>query len=366
MKLYVYPGDATGCGSYRLIWPAQAVAAQFPEAWDVTIIEPGLRAVRARLDRGGRVVEENFPADADAVLLQRPTLQYLPQMVPLLRARGVAVIVDMDDDLAHIHPANPAFDTLAKTIKVRTPFGVRSVPNRHSPQHAARACTDATLVTASTPQLAQSYGRGHSVVLPNCVPAWYLDIPHVDSDRVGWGGSVHSHPDDLQQVGGAIQQFVSGGGRFETVGQRDGVGKALGLPEDPPGPGPVDIQQWPRAIAEFGVGIAPLADTRFNRAKSWLKALEYNAVGVPCVASPRADYTAWAARSPGTITASKPRLWLSILRALAGDDQRRLEMSEAGREAARAQTIEGNAWRWAEAWEAAVLAQRAKVTAGAT
>jgi hypothetical protein len=368
VKVYVYPGDRTGCGSYRLIWPAEAVAAHCPD-WDVVIIPPEIRSVQARLDRNGHVVQEDFPADADLIILQRPTMRFLPDLVPLLRARGVAVIVDMDDDLAHIHPRNPAFATLAKTLYMPHPKLKNRripIPNTHSPQNAARACADATMVTTTTPQLAASYGPGHSVVLPNCVPARYLDVPHVDSDLVGWGGSVHSHPDDLQQVGSAIQQFVTGGGRFETVGAVEGVARALGLASDPGGPGPVDIDTWPSAIARFGIGVAPLADTRFNAAKSWLKALELNAVGVPCVASPRADYSAWADRSPGTILAPKPRVWLAMLRALAGDSPRRREMSEAGRDAARSFTIEGNAWRWAEAWEAAVLAQRAKVTAGAT
>ena len=43
-------------------------------------------------------------------------------------------------------------------------------------------------------------------------------------------------------------------------------------------------------VAKLGIGVAPLADTKFNAAKSWLKMAEMAALGVPCVVSPRAEY----------------------------------------------------------------------------
>jgi len=364
-RIYLYPGDRWGCGSYRMIWPAAAVAALRPD-WHVEVVAPEARAVHVGFNFKGQVCEEKFPADADAIVLQRPTVKFLADMIPLARARGCAVIVDMDDDLGHIHPANPAFATLAK--RIRHPESGVWLDNPHSAPNAARACALATLVTVTTPLLAKVYanpGGAGTVVVPNYIPGRYLDVEHVDSDLVGWGGSVHSHPDDLQQVGPAVGRLLADGGRFETVGRRDEVGRVLGLAEDPPGPGPVGLDDWPMALSQFGVGIAPLADTRFNTAKSRLKPLELNAVGVPCVASPTDDYSGWAAESAGTVLARRPREWGGLLRALANDPERRQEMSEAGREAARVNTIEGNAWRWAEAWQAAVDHQRGLSTAGA-
>jgi len=366
LRVYLYPGDRTGCGSYRMLWPAAAVDAQTD--LDVTVVGPEERAVRVGFNFKGQVAEEKFPADADVIVLQRPTVSFLVDMIPMVRARGCAVVVDMDDDLSHIHPANPAFGTLAKEIPHPENKRVR-IPNPHSAVNAARACSLATMVTVTTPRLAASYPnqRAGSVIVPNCVPERYLAVGHVDSDLVGWGGSVHSHPDDLQVVGAAVAQLLAGGGRFETVGQPDGVGRALGLGENPPGPGPVGIDDWPLAIARFGVGIAPLAQTRFNQAKSWLKPLELNAVGVPCVAAPTEPYAAWADMSPGTVLAHRPREWAGLLRALSRDPARRAEMGAAGRAAAAALTIERNAWRWAEAWTAAAAWERGCSTmAGAT
>lgn len=375
-NVYVYAGDVTGCGSYRMIWPAAAVAAH--TGWNVEVILPGDRRVEVGVGLGGKVHAERFPEDADVVVLQRPTLYLLTEMIPLAQARGVAVVVDMDDDLGAIHPSNPAFGTLRAKLPHPIPELRRrgeTIPNPHRAQHAARACALADVVTVTTPRLAKVYANHHggAVVVANRVPERYLAVEHVDSDLVGWGGSVHSHPDDLQTVGAGVADVVRARGRFGSVGMPDGVAAALGIDDPVFGlelAGPVSIEEWPSAIARFGVGIAPLADTVFNHAKSWLKPLEYNAVGVPCVASPSPDYVAWSHLSGGgTVLARRPREWSGILRALVKDPGRRAEMSAAGRAAAAENTIEGHAWRWAEAWRLAVETRARRLSramAGAT
>ena len=41
---------------------------------------------------------------------------------------------------------------------------------------------------------------------------------------------------------------------------------------------------------QFDIGIAPLNDIPFNHAKSWIKAIEYAAAGVPFVATDISEY----------------------------------------------------------------------------
>jgi glycosyl transferase family 1 len=377
VKVYVLPADDWGCGSYRLIWPAQA-AAEVEHSLDVTILPPGSRNLGGKFDPDtGRVLNiDKYPQDADVFVLQRPTSYFQPQVIQMMMDRGIAVVVDMDDDLSHVHPSNPAFAQMAPKVvhpshrhlpPVERHKTDGKVPNLHSHLNAVEACRLATMVTVTTEQLASSYGaHGRVRILPNRVPRAYLETPHEDSDLIGWGGSMHSHPHDLQQVGPSIAQLVSQGARFETVGNPAGVGRALGLREDPTSPGDVQFHEWMPSIARFGIGLAPLALTRFNHAKSWLKPLEYAAAGVPAVISPTADYLAWAGVAPGACeVARKPREWEGILKALVRDSGRRLEMSEAGRAAAARHAIEDHAWRWAEAWVEAVRLQRMKVTAGA-
>lgn len=342
----VYPADVTGCGQFRLIMAARVLRAQ---GHDVVIKLPSEREGLGGYidDASGRLVDVTVPEDADVIVLQRLTLDTMAQAVPMIRAKGVAVVVDMDDDLSSIHPRHPAY------AKYNPAAG-----GKHSWKNAEAACSNATIVTTSTAALQKVYApHGRGVVLPNCVPAAYLDIPRVDSDVIGWAGSVHSHPDDLKVVGTAVRRLVSQGHRFRIVGPPFGVTRELDLDAMPETTGNVAFDQWPHAVASLGIGIGPLQDSIFNRSKSALKVLEYSATGVPWVASPRAEYKAFHEQGVGLL-ASKPQHWFQHLRRLASDASLRQEMSEAGRAVAARHTVEANAWRWLEVWQDAYRMER--------
>lgn len=351
MKVYVFPADQTGCGFYRLIWPAEALAKQ---GHDVVVVAPKQRdqMLQAKLDSSERVVSVRLPQDADVVVFQRVTHKYLVQSIPLIRAEGIAVVIDMDDDLTCIHPANPAFHMLHPTNPKLA---------LHSWQNTMTACESATLVTVSTPALAVRYGRKTpSHVLYNAVPERYLKIEHRDSDVVGWAGSVHSHPTDLQVMGSSIAQLLQLRHTFKVVGPLQGVHTALGVSqkfEIETTDVVQDIRAWPLAVNTLGIGVAPLAESKFNMSKSWLKPLEYAAVGVPCVVSPMPEYSRLARKGVGVI-AKRPDQWRRHLLALINEPLLRSELSERGRLAASKQTIEGNSWRWLEAWSTALELER--------
>jgi hypothetical protein len=150
-------------------------------------------------------------------------------------------------------------------------------------------------------------------------------------------------------MGPAIARLVADGHRFCTVGDQHQVTRILGLAEPPPSTGPLTPQEYPYGVTLFGIGVAPLADTRFNRAKSRLKPLEYAALGVPWVGSPLPDYVALHRQGCGLI-ADRPRAWEGILRRLARNASQRRELSLAGREVAARNTIEDHARDWLDAW----------------
>lgn len=335
MKIYVYPADVAGCGHYRLIWPARSLRHQGVE---VTIYQPDSLGggFGGRVNRmNNELVDVTYPADADIIVIQRPTNRLQLQAIPMLQKQGVVVIIDMDDDLTCIHPGNAAWAALHP----------RNPANNWA--NATKACALADLVTVSTPSLATVYkGKYGSAVLPNYVPAEFLTVPHEDSDVIGWAGSTHSHPDDLQAVGSAFAKLNH---RFLVVGPKLGVQKALSLRTEPDETGIVAFDHWPTQVTRIGIGIAPLADSRFNRSKSWLKPLEYAALGVPWVASGRPEYKRLYGLGCGLI-ADRPKAWTAVLRGLVAEPTLRAEMSAAGREVAKGLTIQGQAWRWAEVW----------------
>lgn len=349
MRVYVFPADLHGCGYYRLIWAADQLAST---GHSVTVVSPKERGshLTATTDRQGRVVDVGYPRDADVIVLQRITHSKLVEAIRVMRAGGVAVVIDMDDDLAAIHPANPAFRAMHPN---------HGVSPDHNWQNTQLACEAASFVTVSTPALLKVYApHGRGDVVYNCVPESYLKIEREDSTVVGWGGSVHSHPNDLQVTGPAIAQLTREGVRFRIVGPVEGARAALGLDEEPEATGPRDmLTEWPRALAELGVGVAPLEDTRFNAGKSWLKPLEYAALGVVPVMSPRAEYTAIHAYGVGAL-AAKPKQWVTRVRQLVRDDALRRDLSIHGREVAANWTVERNALNWWRVWEEAYRIER--------
>jgi len=356
LHVVVYPADRYGCGHFRTIWPAEALQRQ---GVDVTIVSNQQRHVEMVIDdRDDTVVDVNIPPQANVVVLQRVTHKYLAQAVSVIRRKGVAVVIDVDDDLTSIHPDNPAWTMLHPK---RSEWYVGK-PHKHSWRYLGEACRAATLVVCTTPTLARQYGaNGNGVVIPNYLPDQYFTVEHEDSDLLGWPASLQSHPNDPDAVGNAVARLVSSGTRFHVTSHANGVANAFGiaggdeLVERPTGV--VDLADWPQAVAQIGVGITPLADTRFNAAKSWLKPLELSAVGVPWVGSPRAEYRRLHELGCGLL-ADRPKDWYRTLRSLLTDANRRAELADAGRSVAAQLRLNDHAWRWAEVWTDALARER--------
>lgn len=351
MKIKIYPADMHGCGHFRLLWPVEALrVAGIPDGVTVEVFPPTERDLKLRME--GERVAEVVDVEPDAVyVFQRLTHSWMAQAVPLLRAQGAAVVVDVDDDLGSIHPRNPAYNAMHPRREGAWDPAKREV-NRHSWRNVSLACREATLVTVSTPALLARYAsHGRGRVLYNYLPDIYYGVPHEDSTDIGWPASIQSHPDDPSAVGSAVARLYADGTAFRVVGDPSGVGAAFGLRDDPLGlSSPVDVGRWPLEVAKLGIGIAPLADTRFNACKSWLKPLEMSALGVPWVASPRAEYARLNRRGAG-ILADGSRRWHQALRRLRDSAELRAETAGAAREVAEGLRLRDHAWRWMEAWE---------------
>lgn len=351
MKVYVLPADPHGCGHYRLVWPANVLQQQ---GWDITVMPPHensgfLAKVRQEPDGSKTLTSVRIPNDADVIVVQRPAHFLQPQMVEMLRANKIAVVVDMDDDMSNIHPDNIAFNTYR-----------HRAGSDLSHKWVMESCKRATLVTTSTRKLQKVYAKhGRGLVLDNYVPEAYLGFGSPPSGFFGWAGTTKSHPTDLQVTGMAVRGLIEDGYRFKVVGGYSSVQKCLKLQQQPEVTGSVPLQDWARMIGEsLDVGMAPLCVSEFNSAKSRLKPIEYMAVGVPWVGSPREEYRRVHRESGCGLLAETPKDWYRNLKRLMDDEVLRKEQSEAGREYMVTQTYQTNAWRWAEAWTKALEIER--------
>lgn len=379
MRVQVHPAGDDACALYRLSAPARVLADQ---GADVHLTREV--AYECAFDTNHRPVALVGEPETDVVVLQRPLHRWKGDLIDALQRAGVAVVVEIDDDFGAVHPRNAAWpdahrewmrdaearerglldgtpvETLSRSGRVWRRFA--GVLADESDLWLRRACKAADLVTVTTPALAERYApHGRVAVLPNLVPERYLSVTAAPRDgvTVGWGGTVATHPDDLDVTGGGVARAVAEtGARFEVVGDGEGVQTALGLEVPPTVAGWVPLRDWPRALARFDVGVVPLADTAFNRSKSALKMLEMAAVGVPSVASPTPDNVRLARMGVGMLAAD-PAHWEQWVRLLVEREGAREDLAGRGREVAAGLTYEAHAGRWMDAWAQALDNRRA-------
>jgi hypothetical protein len=82
-----------------------------------------------------------------------------------------------------------------------------------------------------------------------------------------------------------------------------------------------DFASLLHTAAGFDIGIAPLADSSFNRARSNVNLKEYAALGIPWLASPVAPYLGLGARQGGQLV--EDGTWEQALRSLIRHPMRR-------------------------------------------
>jgi glycosyltransferase involved in cell wall biosynthesis len=340
MHVTLVATEDDACSKFRMVWPVRAVSGT-----------PGLQtAVVSEIPAVGHESEspDGERPKTDVVVIQRPLWRKIVDTIPRLQERGIAVIVDLDDDFQALHPDHPA----QRQLDVHT-----------NASELIRACTAADLVTAPTQTLLDRYAsHGRGELIRNYLPAWALDVSDSrDGRTIGWSGVAADHPGDLEDTSGAVAAVLrTHDVRFHVVGPPEGVAERLGLDRPASGTGMLPINDYFRALGSIDVGIVPLGPTPFNEAKSPLKGLEWAAAGVPFVASPTSEYEWLAAQGVGTI-ARGPEEWQAKLGELLGDEALRRERADAGRRlVAERFLLSDNAWRWPKAWKQADQNRRAQ------
>jgi glycosyltransferase involved in cell wall biosynthesis len=107
------------------------------------------------------------------------------------------------------------------------------------------------------------------------------------------------------------------------------------------------MPDWWRRVATFDIGLAPLVDNRFNRSKSFIKILEYAALGVPFIASPVGPYADHVVDGVTGFLASTPDEWAERLDQLIRSPWLRMKIGGAARDWAAEWTTD----RWIGKWE---------------
>ncbi len=283
----------------------------------------------------------------DLVHMHRQHGPAADSLIAQLRRSAVATSYDNDDDLAAIPRDSPSYKQLG---------GLRGHRDFTA---TARAARRAALVTTPSPVLAERYrqsGAGHVEVIENYLPAEFTaQRPRRHEGLVvGWiAGLEHAVDDSRLGIGDVLLRLLNEFPklRVAVIGHdlRLAHHRYFHLERS-------DFASLLHAAAAFDIGIAPLADSPFNAARSNVKLKEYAALGVPWLASPVGPYADLGPEQGGRLV--RVGDWEPALRELIEHPLRRRRLAKQARAWAATQTIETAAPRWEQAFEDAVRRTR--------
>jgi len=314
----------SGCGYYRITLVMDQLKAN---GWDVSYGAgtPPAQAADAKIMVGQR--------------LDRPDVLGLWRRMSLQHK----LVYELDDDIFHIDTVNWLAYRVYHQLDI---------------QDAVAHCAEvAGLVTVSVEPLAEVMRQysDNVVVLPNFIPERLLSMTRPKPERftVGWTGGA-SHSTDIRTCAPAVRAFLDWDcPKAQLHVQGSDFRGTFGHLNARFTPWVADSRDFYPTL-DFDVGLAPLADTVFNRSKSYIKALEYAALGIPVIATDLEPYRDFVIDGVTGFLVRKEKEWRDRLRLLAGDEQLREQMGEKAREHAANFTIEKNWVRWAEAYQALI------------
>jgi predicted O-methyltransferase YrrM len=336
VKICFFPGDYSGAGCYRCLFPGRELKDQFGHE---TFVPEAVYA-----GGGTYTYQLKTVPNADLyVLQQRPEKEWL-KMIPFLKDRGKIIVCETDDYYHGVPFWHPAYEITRPLLE---------------PMKKIYAMADA--MTVSTPFLKEIYSQYNSNihVLPNYWDAtMWVDLPKKDWKRlrIGWMGVAKMRPADMQVLQGVIGPFLKRHPEVDFVAAGDPlVHDILDVPGDQRVSYPrVEFGRTPEITATMDIGLVPLCEAPFNEAKSYLKGLEYAICGIPCIASPTGPYRFWVEEGVNGFLARRPRDWLRHLERLVGDQGLREQMGRAARQKAERFTIQEHAHKWNHLYESLI------------
>jgi glycosyltransferase involved in cell wall biosynthesis len=281
MRIAYLAETNSGNGFYRGIGPMTALAqvrGHQVQRLSVDDAHPPLADVR----------------NVDVLFVHRFSDERAQKLVREAKANGAAVVWDNDDDIGSIPKGSVAYKAFGGIHWERRLAGMR------------RIFREVDLVTAPSASLAQrlrDLGAARAEVIENHVPDQFVQRdarPH-SGVTIGWvAGLEHALDSDRIPIRAVLQQLIDERPDVNVVT----MGLGLGLRSDRYRHiDVVPLFDLCDQLANLDIGIAPLADIDFSRARSNIKLKEYAAAGVPWLASPIGPYAGMGEREGGRLVA---------------------------------------------------------------
>ena len=283
-------GEYGGVGYYRAVKPAESLRKL---GHDVDVLGKDFNKEVQALEKGTFDAYQELLKDYDAVVIKQVDTALAPRIIGACKSLYIPIIMDLDDDFMEVDESNPAYNQ-----------GYDKGGQKRAFSLVALSMCDGLF--ASTQALADSMRKHLKTildiempiyVLPNCSvkDEWKIQLGKKKGFTIGWHGSI-THDEDLMLALPSIREIMLerpeinleliGGIRQESVpvlfkdwGELiDRVKFTKGTPSWVGFQDLIGTRNW-------DIGIAPLKDTKFTRAKSHIKWMEYTLSGIPVIAS---------------------------------------------------------------------------------
>lgn len=331
MKLGVIYTEEVHNAGYRGIWPGEALRRRGGHSVEFLRYDPS-----ARLDYGRLL-------DCDVVHIFRRSDRTVIKAADALRARGIGVVYDNDDDIRLAPKKSSSYKQLGGVVGERD---FRTQVNMMRRAH---------VVSTTTEVLAERWRdecKGPIEIVPNYLTDFHYATGPRNTEGgvvIGWfAGREHeadAHELGISQMLRAVMdqcpevRVVSMGVRLELSAARYTYH------------GYIPLHDLMREVRKFDIGIAPIADIPMSYARSDVKVKEYAASGVPWVASARGSYARLGGKCGGLLVTDDR--WKETLIGLAGSKFKRAQMRRHAQRWAKTQSVDRNIDRWLEVWQRA-------------
>lgn len=330
-KVWLWAADESGCGSYRMRFPSDAVTRHYGNAFEIrhgTLLSKGTRDWNPDVIVGQRVCQPG------------PSAAWQEW-----HRQGKVLITEMDDSL---------WDVPSSNLRGSAIFNSRDPRKRFEENLAV-----SDWVTVTTQALKDTVIRNSGfpadriIVIPNAIPPELVvdTVPDPESwtHSLGYMASA-THADDWKMVRRHVKRFLDNNPGTSFVSAGTDYGDSLGMPHQtihrPWEPSPEKAIE----SIDYAVSIAPLLAGTFNRGKSDVKFLEASARGSLSIVS---DVTAYGpvVNAKTGVKVAREHEWGRALQRLWDDPEEGYRLaSEAHRDVRENRTTDNTAEAWADVY----------------
>ena len=312
---------------YRITMPLQELAKH--DGFDITFADGGESEGRRSPVTASVLKEGNY----DVIVGQRLNKHSTMHVWRGARTPQGRLVYEIDDDVYCVNRENWQAHSLFQREDIRDAI-----------THHAQV---SDLITVSTQHLAgvmaEATGNKNTAVCPTTCPAGCWTCPGGSGPGLRSAGRAGPRRRRRRPDRGSAAPVHQALRRLGPAGERHR------LPADVPVPTDrasyvkwIPVNDDPRGYYEtldFDIGLAPLTGTEFDKSKSFVKALEYNARGIPVLATDLEPYRGYVKDGVNGFLIRQDHEWLKRLSELASDDALRARMSEQSKQCARIWTI---------------------------